>query len=72
MRLNIPPILLVDADQSQAEAAGRVRAGYGLPYADCFAAVVAGKQGIVVTADVKDFRKVPWVKTFALSPHKPQ
>jgi predicted nucleic acid-binding protein len=65
-----PPIVLVDIDKAQAEVAGRIRAGYGLPYADCFAAVLAGKHGIVVTSDVKDFRKVPWVKTLALSPHK--
>ncbi len=65
-----PPIALVEVDQAQAEAAGRIRAGYGLPYADCFAAVLAGKQGIVVTADVKDFKKVPWLKTLALPAHK--
>jgi predicted nucleic acid-binding protein len=65
-----PTIVLVDVDKSQAEAAGRIRAGHGLPYADCFAAVLAGKDGIVVTADVKDFKKVPWVKTLALPPHR--
>jgi predicted nucleic acid-binding protein len=64
------PIVLVAVDADQAEAAGRIRAGYGLPYADCFAAVLAGKNGVVVTADVKDFRKVPWLKTLALPPHK--
>ncbi|MGZ4821746.1 MAG: PIN domain-containing protein [Terriglobales bacterium] len=66
----IPPIILVDVDKTQAEAAARLRAGYGLPYADCFAAVLASKQGVVVTADVKDFRKVPWIKTLDLPPHK--
>ena len=65
-----PPIIVVDVDKAQAEAAGRIRAGYGLPYADCFAAVLAGKDGVVVTADVKDFKKVPWVKTLALPPHR--
>src|SRR5450759_390358 len=46
-------IVLVEADTAQAEAAGRIRAGYGLPYADCFAAVLAGKDGVLVTSDVK-------------------
>jgi predicted nucleic acid-binding protein len=63
-------IVLVEADTAQAEAAGRIRAGYGLPYADCFAAVLAGKDGVLVTSDVKDFKKVPWVKTLALPAHK--
>ncbi len=66
----IPPIVLVDADKAQAEAAGRIRAGYGLPYADCFAAVLAGKDGILVTADVKDFKKVPWVHILAIPAHR--
>jgi len=65
------PVVIVDADRALAEAAGRIKAGYGLPYADCFAAALAGKTGIVVTADVKDFKKVPWVKTLALPASKP-
>lgn len=64
-----PPIVLVEVDKLQAEAAGRIRAGYGLPYADCFAAVLAGKDGVLVTSDVKDFKNVPWVKTLALPAH---
>ncbi len=60
------PIVVVEVDMAQAEAAGRIRAGYGLPYADCFAAVLAGKDGILVTSDVKDFKKVPWVRTLPL------
>jgi predicted nucleic acid-binding protein len=63
-------IVLVHVDTAQAEAAGRVRAGYGLPYADCFAAVLTGRDGILVTTDVKDFKKVPWVRTLALPAHK--
>jgi predicted nucleic acid-binding protein len=59
-------IVLVDVDRAQAEAAGRIRAGYGLSYADCFAAVLAGKDGVLVTSDVKDFKKVPWVKVLEL------
>lgn len=66
------PIILVEVDRAQSEAAGRIRAGYGLPYADCFAAVLAGKDGVLVTADVKDFKKVPWVRTLALPAHKAQ
>jgi predicted nucleic acid-binding protein len=66
-----PPIILVDVDREQAEAAGRIRAGYGLPYADCFAAVLAGKNGVLVTADVKDFKRVPWLRMLPLPPHQP-
>ncbi len=51
------PIVVVEVDMAQAEAAGRIRAGYGLPYADCFAAVLAGKDGVVVTSDVRDFQE---------------
>jgi predicted nucleic acid-binding protein len=65
------PIVLVEVDTVQAEAAGRIRAGYGLPYADCFAAVLAGKGGVLVTSDVKDFKKVPWLRVLALPSHKP-
>jgi predicted nucleic acid-binding protein len=64
--LALAPLTIVDADRSLAEFAGRIKAGYGLHYADCFAAALAGKTGVVVTADVKDFKKVPWVKTLAL------
>jgi len=60
------PVLIVEGDRACAEAAGRIKAGYGLPYADCFAAALAGKTGILVTADVKDFKKVPWIRTLAL------
>lgn len=65
-----PPILLVDVNRDQAEAAGRIRAGYGLPYADCFAAVLAGKDGVLVTADVKDFKRVAWLRMLPLPAHK--
>jgi len=65
------PVLIVDSDRGQAEAAGRIKAGYGLPYADCFAAALAGKTGILLTADVKDFKKVPWLKTLALPVARP-
>lgn len=70
-RLDRLPVLVVDADRNHAEAAGRIKAGYGLPCADCFAAALAGKTAVVVTADVKDFKKVPWVKTLALPAAKP-
>ena len=65
------PLEIVAPDKREAESAGRLKVGYGLPYADCFAAAHAGKTGVVVTADVKDFKKVPWVKTLALPSGKP-
>jgi predicted nucleic acid-binding protein len=38
------PITIVDASRAQAEAAGRLKAGYGLHYEGCFAAALAGKK----------------------------
>ena len=70
-RLDRLPVLIVECNREHAEGAGRIKAGYGLPYADCFAASLAGKTSVVVTADVKDFKKVPWVKTLALPAARP-
>ncbi len=60
------PLMIVNVDRAQAEEAGRIKAGYGLPYADCFAAALAGKTGVLVTADLADFKKVPWLKMVEL------
>ena len=57
------PLTIVDADRTLTREAADIRASYGLPYADSFAAAVAGRNGIVVTTDVKHFGLVPWLKT---------
>ncbi len=37
------PLNIINADEPITEAAARLKAGYGLPYADCFAAAITGK-----------------------------
>lgn len=65
------PLSVISADESITEAAGKLKAGYGLPYADCFAAAITGKTNVLVTADVKDFKKVPWLQILPLPQHRP-
>ena len=64
------PLTVIDADMAVTETAAQLKAGYGLPYADCFAAAIAGKTNMLVTSDVKDFRKIPWLQLLALPQHK--
>jgi len=70
MQVRLLPVSVVIADEAVTEAAVRCKAAYGLPYADCFAAAVAGKGSVLVTSDVKDFRKVPWLSILPLPAHK--
>lgn len=65
------PLRVISADELVTEAAAKLKAGYGLPYADCFAAAITGKTNVLVTADVKDFRKVSWLQILPLPQHKP-
>lgn len=60
---------VVDADRAVTAAAARLKLASGLPYADCFAAVVTGKAGVLVTAD-PHFKRVTWLRTLALPRHK--
>lgn len=64
------PLTVIDADMAITETAAQLKAGYGLPYADCFAAAIAGKTNILVTSDVKDFKKISWLQLLALPQHK--
>jgi predicted nucleic acid-binding protein len=70
-RVRILPVAVLDADESITTRAARLKAGYGLPYADSFAAATAGTTGVLVTSDAKDFRKVPGVHLLPLPEHKP-
>ena len=70
-RVRLLPLRVVSADEPITEAAARLKSGHGLPYADCFAAAIAGKTNVLVTADVKDFKRIPWLKVLALPPHTP-
>jgi len=69
-RVKMLPLAILDADESVTTRAARLKAGHGLPYADCFAAACAAKGDVVVTSDAKDFRKIPGLQILALPEHK--
>jgi len=69
-QVRLLPLTVINADEPITEAAAQFKAGYGLPYADCFAAAITGKGNILVTADVKDFKKIPWLQVLPLPQHK--
>lgn len=70
-QVNLLPLTVVTANEPITETAARLKAGYGLPYADCFAAAITGKTQVLVTADVKDFKKIPWLQILPLPQHRP-
>src|SRR5579872_1993289 len=53
------PLSILSVDMEQTRVAASLKSSFGLPYVDCFAAALAGRSGVVVTADTKDFRRVP-------------
>lgn len=69
-RVRLLPLSVVAADEAITEAAAQLKAGHGLPYADCFAAALAGTESVLITADVKDFQKIPWLHILPLPQHK--
>lgn len=69
-RASTLPLTVVPVDAVAAELAAQLKAAHGLPYADCFAAALAYPQAVVVTADAKDFRRIPGLEILALPPHK--
>ncbi len=68
--VDLLPIAIQPADRELTAAAAKLKAGVALPYADSFAAALAGKDGVLVTADVKDFSRVPGLKILALPEHR--
>jgi predicted nucleic acid-binding protein len=62
-------VSIIDADQAVTAAAARLKLDHGLPYADCFAAVAAGRMGVLVTAD-PDFKRIRWLRILALPRHQ--
>lgn len=68
-RVRLLPLSVLPADESTTEAAARLKAGHGLHYADCFAAAIAGRDYVLVTADVKDFKKISWLQVLSLPRH---
>jgi len=69
-RVKLLPLTVLDADEATTTGAARLRAGHGLPYADCFAAATASKDDVLVTSDEKDFRKIPALHLLPLPEHK--
>ncbi len=69
-RVKLLPIEVLPATEEVTVRAAQFKAGYGLPYADCFAAATAGRGDILVTSDAKDFRKVPSLHLLPLPEHK--
>jgi predicted nucleic acid-binding protein len=70
-RVKLLPLVVLDADETITTRAAKLKAGYGLPYADCFAATTAETNGVLVTSDAKDFRKVPGLDLLPLPEHRP-
>jgi ribonuclease VapC len=56
-RVKLLPLSILDADELVTTSAARLKAAPGLPYGDCFAAAIAIRGGVLVTSDVKDFKK---------------
>jgi len=71
-RVKLLPLAIVDAGQYLTAEAAKLKAGYGLPYADCFAAAIASRHEILVTSDAKDFRKIPGLQLLPLPAHRPK
>lgn len=69
-RVKLLPLAILDADESVTTRAAKLKAGQGLPYADCFAAAIAEPGDIIVTAAAKDFRKIQGIQVLSLPPHK--
>ena len=69
-RVNLLPLTILDATAEVTARAAQLKAGHGLPYADCFAAATAAKGDILVTSDAKDFKKIPGLQLLPLPQHK--
>jgi predicted nucleic acid-binding protein len=69
-RIKLLPLEVLDADEALTARAAQIKAGHGLPYADCFAAAIASKDNILVTSDVKDFKKIPGLHILPLPVHR--
>ena len=69
-RVKMLPLAILEADESVTTRAAGLKAGCGLPYADCFAAATAESGDVIVTANAKDFRKVQGLQVLSLPAHK--
>jgi predicted nucleic acid-binding protein len=69
-RVKLLPLAVLEAGEAVTARAARLKAGHGLPYADCFAAATVAKDDILVTSDAKDFKKIPGLHVLPLPEHK--
>jgi uncharacterized protein len=69
-RVRLLPLAILDAGETVTTRAAQLKAGHGLPYADCFAAATAARDGVLVTSDAKDFKKIPGLHVLPLPEHK--
>ena len=69
-RVKILPLTIQEAGEEVTTRAAKLKAGYGLPYAACFAAATAGSGTLLVTSDAKDFKKIPGLHLLPLPEHK--
>jgi predicted nucleic acid-binding protein len=69
-RVKLLPLAILDAGDLMTTRAAQLKAGYGLHYADCFAAACTAKEDVLVTSDAKDFKKIPGIHVLALPEHK--
>jgi len=69
-RVRLLPLAILDAGETVTAQAAQLKAGYGLPYADCFAAATAARDGVLVTSDAKDFKKIPGLHLLPLPEHR--
>jgi predicted nucleic acid-binding protein len=69
-QVKLLPLAVLDAGEAVTARAAQLKAGHGLPYADCFAAATAAKGDVLVTSDAKDFRKIPGLDILPLPEHK--
>jgi len=69
-RVRLLPLAILDAGETVTAQAAQLKAGYGLPYADCFAGATTARDGVLVTPDAKDFKKIPGLHVLPLPEHK--
>ena len=69
-RVRLLPLAILDASETMTAQAAQLKAGYGLPYADCFAGATTARDGVLVTSDAKDFKKIPGLHVLPLPEHK--
>jgi predicted nucleic acid-binding protein len=63
-------LALIGVSPESISEVARLKVQYKLPYADCFAAELAGNQHVLVTADTKDFERIPKLRLLKLPPHQ--